>query len=835
VLQGSPKDSNVPNLFQKDLIPIEQIHELDELSDGSRIYEIGAQQDSGEEDDSEPESIFYRNLANKMKPDKLQSLAARLLDEIKEDKESRAEWEKTINVAMQYLGFKVEEFRNVPFFRACAAFDSTLATALFHFYSTARAELFPAAGPARSEIIGVPTEEIEDQGERVKIFMNYYLTQKDEDYYPDSERLLIYVGLFGCAFRKVYQDPVLNRPTARLIRPQDLIINHHTTSVATSDRISEVLYLNRKEVLLRQRCDDFIDFELPKLSEDDEDESRITKSINKIEGVEKKSHQNKSLFKFYEVHVNLDADEVEPKKSGKGDDIPRPYIVTICEATRKAVSVKRNWKEGDDKYERLKYYVHYYYLPGFGIYSLGLAHLTGSNAITLTSILRQLIDAGTLKNFPGGLKMRGMSIENNDKAIGPSEWLEVETGGMPISECLMPMPYSEPSTVLLQLREQLKQETSNLVSTAEKEIPEIGANMPVGTTLALLEVANKVQSSILRSLHAALGTELKLLFKLFGEYLENEPYPFAVPGKEVAIMGKDFNDKVNIVPVSDPNVLTSTHRLMRNQALLQLAQSNPAIHDMREAYRRMYSAMDVENIDALLPKPEQFVLDANAENMLILLGRDVDVKIFQDDESHILVHHHFSQNPLLMGNPQLYAKLMLHIQKHKCFKAFKDMQKQQHMQQLQQRMQPFVMAMQAQGMAPETIQGNVQQAMEEEMNKIPLPQLSDKDAEGLIKDPQIQNTVSKQDAQSAQQEQQQAEQQKATQIDATKAMVMDIEQHREAANLKHEDAKMKTEADAFKAQLKYEAEMAKTESQIEIAKDKHEVELAKLGPIPVGE
>lgn len=853
-----PLDDQQPhNPFDRGLVPIDQINQEEQLSDGSAVFNIGGKEGSEGAENRSDAAAFYRNLAEDLSTEKRSILAIKLLDEIKQDMASRSLWEKTINLALRYTGFQVEESRDIPFMHACSAFDSSLSTALLHFYSTGRAELFPAAGPARTEIMGSPTPEVEDQGERVKMFMNWYLTKKDKDYYPDSERLLMYVGLCGCAFRKVYQDPVLNRPVARLIRPQDFIVNNNTTSVSTSDRLTEVMFLSRKDVLLRQLSEDFIEFDLPKTADDqDDDVSEISKTVKKLEGIETDSGENKSLYKFYEAHVNLDVDDVEPKKKGekRNTDIPRPYIVTICVTTRKIVSIRRNWKEPDNKFERIQHYVHYYYLPGFGIYGLGLAHLMGSNAITLTTIQRQLIDAATLKSFPGGLRMRGMRIEDNNRAAGPAEWLEVETGGMSLQECVMPMPYAEPSSVLLQLRQELKQETATMVSTAETEIPELGANMPVGTTLALLEVANKVQSSILRSLHGSLGIELQLLFDLFGEYLEETAYPFAVPGKEAAIMKKDFNDKVNIAPVSDPNVLTSTHRLMRNEALLKLAQSNPEIHDVREAYHRMYAAMNIDNIDKLLPPPpEPSSLDPVAENMLILSGKDVTVKVGQDDDSHIFIHEQFASNPLLQGNPTAYAQLLIHEQKHKCYKVYKEMYHEhktkeiheQLQQQMQQEMHQNMQMMMQQGMPQQLIEMQIQMHMPQAQHQMqqqaehmikqipPPPELKPEQEAQMMQDPELQNRVAKNDMEKLQQELKQQAEAKEKELDPNKVMVMDIEQRREAAQLKDEADKLKAETEAFKAQLRFEAETAKTESQRETASEKHEVDFAiseqKLG------
>jgi hypothetical protein len=495
-------------------------------------------------------------------------------------------------------------------------------------------------------------------------------------------------------------------------------------------------------------------------------------------------------------------------------------------------------------------------LSGFGIYGLGLAHLIGSNAITLTSLLRQSVDAGTLKNFPGGLKKRGLRIENNDKAIGPSEFHEVETNDVPLTDCVMLMPYNEPSSVLIQLRQEIIQQAASLSSTAESEIPELGTNAPVGTTLAMLEVANKVQSSVLRSLHVSLGHELKLLFNLFGEYLEDQPYPFAVPGSSTAIMKQDFNDRINIVPVSDPNVLTSTHRLITAESILKLAQSAPDLHNLREVYKRMYSAMNVENVEKILnDEPQPVSLDPLTENAYFMLNKPVTIAMFQEDDNHIVAHKKQLEDQMVQSNPQIAATINLHIQQHKAYKALKQMlqqkqqQVQQTIQQAQQQMQmsqqqlqqsqmmgiplmPDMIARQAQ--MEQSLQMKVQQEqmmlkqMQEQYQQMPPDQVQAM--------PEIQNMVASQDAQEInqqiQQQQQQMAQQEAQmkeqqekQIDPNQVMLAEIAQRREASSLKDEEAKLKAETEAFKAQLKYESDKAKMESQERIAEQKNEVDL----------
>lgn len=784
-----------PSLEVPELIPLESIVKTEDLPDGTSIFEI--QNEMEKEEEPLPSQLdFYANIAAELDSGTLNSLAIRLLDEIKEDKDSRQEWENTIIIALKYTGFKVEEFRNVPFFQACSAFDTTLSASLLKCWCTFRAELFPAAGPTRSEINGTPTSEDEDRGERVKMFMNYYLTQEERDYYPDSDRLLLYVILFGCAFRKVYQDPVLNRPVSRTIDPQDFIINHHTQSILSSNRMTHRMFLTRKDVMLKEMSGEYVNAALPVINDDnDNEESNIEKTIKNMEGVDTSATENRNLFTFYESHVELSANDIEPGDDSDEHDLPRPYIVTICETTKKIVSIRRNWKEGDSTFRRKDYFVHYYYLPGFGIYGLGLAHLIGSNSIVLTSLLRQLVDAGTLRNFPGGLKEKGLRIENNDKANGPAEFQEVETGGRPISECLMLMPYGEPSVVLNELRKELIEQTAMIAGTLLQELPENSTNAPVGTTLALLEVSHKMQSSILRSLHASLSFELKLLFNLFGEYLPDEPYPFSVPGNQSAIMRQDFNERVSIVPVSDPNVLTSTHRLLKAEALLKLAESAPDIHDRREAYHRMYSAMNVENIDKLLPPlPQPTPFDPVTENMNLLLGKPLTVAMFQNDDAHNIVHRKFVQeiqmNPQT-ANPQLVAQMMIHIQAHEAYKVLKQIPEM--MQQLQQ--------MDTSQMKPEDI----------------------------LMIPEIQNALAINDAnqtlQIMEMQRQQQEIIAANQIDPMKVALEEVEQHREASYLKHEDSKLKAEEEAFKAQLKFESDKAKLKAEKEMAAEKNQVDL----------
>ncbi len=661
------------NVHAQDYWP--EMEKVEDLPDGSSVYQMKEERKEREESGD-----FHENLAEHLDEGTLSSLAVKLLEQISDDRKSRDQWESTTNLVLKYIGLTVEEFRDTPFMRACSAFDSTLSTALQKAYATIRAELLPAEGPSNVEILGKVTTESEDIAERMKAFFNYYLTIFDEDYYPDFERMIFYVAFFGCAFKKVYIDPVTNNPTARFVKPQDIIIDNNCTTILSSSRITQVMYLTRKEIISRKMAGVFRDTSIPDIEESDDGvESPTKKTIKKIEGINTEGTENKSLFEFYECHAELDLSKDD--KHAK-EEFPSPYILTICVTNKKIMSIRRNWKENDEERRRIECFVHYYYLPGFGMYGLGMCQLGGSNAIALSNILRQLIDAGTLKNFPGGLKSRGMKSENNDRAIGPGEWLEVDTGGQPISECISPMPYAGADMGLNALREALVQNMQESLNAASMQLSESNSNAPVGTTIALLDENSKVQSTILRSMRFSLGRELKLLFELFKDHFEDQPYPFEMVGAEHTLMKSDFDGHVNIVPISDPNVMTRTQRIIRAESVSKLAAANPAMHNMYAIQKRLYQALNIPNIEEILPPPEEpKPLDATSENVMISVGKQVLVADFQDDDAHIAVHKKFLGE--LPNLAQLYptittmmAALQHHIQVHEAFKGMKSMQQQ---------------------------------------------------------------------------------------------------------------------------------------------------------------
>ena len=755
----SPMDGDMPELFP-----------MEELPDGSSVFGIGPETTELEIIE-EKEDDFHKNLAEDLDESTLNRIAADLLSKIKDDLEARKGWELALDKGIKYLGLKVEESRNYPFMNACSAFDCTLSTATFRFWATTRSELLPAQGPCRAEIAGPKTEESESRAERIKAWMNYYLTKVDKGFYPDFSRMILFTGLAGSTFRKVYQDPFTNRPMSRFIEPHDFIIDKDATSIHDAGRLTQRMVKTQREIKLLQLNGYYRD---TTISDNDAgvDPLDTDRTISEQEGVDSHSLDLKPNLTLYECHADIELNSYEQGlDNGESDGIPKPYIVTMGVADQKVLAIYRNWKKEDTYYNRIKCFIRYDFLPGLGVYSIGYAQLLGSNAIALTSVLRQLIDAGTLKNFPGGLRVKGLRIEETDINIGPSEFREIETGGLPIKDAIMPMPYNEPSQVLNELRNELAIQTQQLAATADIQLADLSNETPVGTTMAMLEVQTKVQSSILRSMHMSLTEELELFFELFAEGLEDDPGEFYADGMNYFIRKEDFSDDIRVVPVSDPNLTTSTQRLLRAEAILRLAQSNPEIHDIRNAYKRMYMAMNVEDIDSLLPPEEETQpLDPITENKHALEGKGLKAAPWQDQDAHLALHQAFSE-----ANPDVMA-IKDHIFEHRALKYVNEIQAELG---------------------------------------IELP------AEEMLKNPEIQNQIAVQAAQNLIQKQQQEQ---ANQITPEQIALADIAQHDKAAELKNQEAAQRVEVEAFKAQTKADIERERIEADLAIAEERAAVD-----------
>jgi hypothetical protein len=627
-----------------------------EMVDGAEITEMddgGVEIDFDPEMDVEEEATHDSNLALYMDDMALNGVGEMLLSGVEEDRQSRAEWETTMSEGIKLMGLKIED-RQTPFKGACGVYDPLLAEAVVRWQAVACGELLPAAGPVKTQVIGVANEQLDAQASRVKDFMNLYLTELAPEFYEEFDQMLFWLALVGSTFKKVYQDRLLGRPVSRFVLPDNFIVAYGTTDLETSPRYCHITPMTRRNFRLAQLAGVYRDIKVGDPQPDDTDQTPIQAQVDGVQGVEPGAEGTEE-YKIYEVYADLNLEGYENE-----DGIPLPYIVTIEEGSRKVLSIYRNYEEGDPTFQRESSFVHYKLMPGVGFYGLGYAHLLGNSAKTATSIRRQLIDAATLNNFPGGLRVKGMRLDDNNIGIGPTEFREIDTGGMPIQNAIMTMPYKEPSQVSLALLKETYESARNLANTAEIAVGEGRQDAPVGTTVALMEAATRLQSATLKRAHKAFNRELKMIANLFGKYLPDEPYPFPVRGGMSAIMREDFSNNIDVIPVSDPNISSSAQRMMRAEALLRFATQQPDQHNLREAYRQMYVEMGIpeEKIELLL-LPEQAKprpLDPLSENQNALTGKPLVAGAYQDHDAHIAAHA-----PIAEENPALQAHINEHL------------------------------------------------------------------------------------------------------------------------------------------------------------------------------
>jgi hypothetical protein len=627
-----------------------------EMVDGAEITELddgGVDINFEPSEDDEEESTHDSNLALYMDDMDLNAVGEMLLSGVEEDKQSRAEWETTMSEGIKLMGLKIED-RQTPFKGACGVYDPLLAEAVVRWQAVACGELLPAAGPVKTQVIGVANEQLEAQASRVKDFMNLYLTELAPEFYEEFDQMLFWLALVGSTFKKVYQDRLLGRPVSRFVLPDNFIAAYGTTDLETSPRYCHITPMTRRNFRLAQLAGVYRDIKVGEPQPDDTDQTPIQAQVDGVQGVEPGAEGTEE-YKIYEVYADLNLEGYENE-----DGIPLPYIVTIEEGSRKVLSIYRNYEEEDPTFQRQSSFVHYKLMPGVGFYGLGYAHLLGNSAKTATSIRRQLIDAATLNNFPGGLRVKGMRLDDNNIGIGPTEFREIDTGGMPIQNAIMTMPYKEPSQVSLALLKETYESARNLANTAEIAVGEGRQDAPVGTTVALMEAATRLQSATLKRAHKAFNRELKMIANLFGKYLPDEPYPFPVRGGMSAIMREDFSNNIDVIPVSDPNISSSAQRMMRAEALLRFATQQPDQHNLREAYRQMYVEMGIpeEKIELLL-LPEQAKprpLDPLSENQNALTGKPLVAGAYQDHDAHIAAHA-----PIAEENPALQAHINEHL------------------------------------------------------------------------------------------------------------------------------------------------------------------------------
>lgn len=594
------------------------------------------------------------NLLETLPPNEAQTIAGKLVEQIQDDWDSANEWREQAAKGIELLGAKIEE-KDFPFKGAAAVTDPLLMDALVRYQANASSEMLPAQGPAKVAIAGVTDQEREAKASRKQQFLNYYLTEEAPEYYPDYDQMLFWQGLIGSTFKKVYQDPLLGRPVAPFLTPNDLIVAYNTTHLPTCPRVTHAIDMYQRDVKAMQKAGIYADIELPRPDETaTAQQSSVTIAVDRVEGKTPIIPDDDDRVRLYESHVDLDIPTFAHMMDGAVSGIPLPYKVTVEKDSQKILAIYRNWREGDPKFRKRNYFVHYKFLPGLGFYGFGLVHLLGQSTKTATTILRQLIDAGTLASFPGGLRAKGVRMTKNNIRIGPTEFAEVDTGGMPLEQAIKPLPYKEPSQQLRELRTEVVADARRTANTTEIAVGDGRQDAPVGTTMALLEQATRVESGIIRRLHRSMRMELRLFSELFGEFLPaNQPYPFPVQGGMSQVVKADFVNSGDVFPVSDPSYGSATQRLVKAEARLRLAMQAPQIHDMREAYHQVYTAMNVdpEAIDRLLPPPQQAMpMDPVSENMAVMTGKPVAVGPWQDDEAHIQVHSALANDPSMAAH-----------------------------------------------------------------------------------------------------------------------------------------------------------------------------------------
>jgi hypothetical protein len=632
------------------------------LDDGSMEITIVP----GKEVDDE----FNDNLAEDMDEGQLTELSGDLIGEYDADINSRKDWLTTYVDGLELLGLKVED-RTEPWPGACNVYHPLMTEALVKFQAETMMETFPAAGPVKTQIIGKQTKEKEDAAERVKDDMNYQLTDMMPEYRPEHERMLWGLGLAGNAFKKVYYDPSFERQVSMYVPAEDIVVPYGASSLETAERVTHVMRKTKNELRKLQVAGFYRDVDLGEPFLDiDEAEKKIAEKLgfNPTED---------DRYKILEMHVNLDLENGDSE-----DGIALPYIVTIEKGTGIILAIRRNWNPDDDRKLKRNHFVHYGYIPGFGFYCFGLIHLIGAFAKSGTMILRQLVDAGTLSNLPGGMKSRGLRIKGDDTPIAPGEWRDVDVPSGAIRDNILPLPYKEPSQVLNQLMNQIIEEGRRFASAADMKVSDMSANSPVGTTLAILERTLKVMSAVQARIHYAMKQEFKLLAGIIRDYTPTE-YSYEPEIGDRRAKQSDY-DCCEVIPVSDPNAATMSQKVVQYQAVMQMAQANPQIYDLVELNRQMLEVLGVKNIGKLVPNAEdKKPKDPVSENMDIINGKPVKAFIYQDHQAHLAVHMSAMQDPKLMQmmsqNPQaqiIQAAALAHINEHIAFEYRKQIEEQ---------------------------------------------------------------------------------------------------------------------------------------------------------------
>ena len=693
-------DKALPNTRTELEIPGEQeieqvVTEAQEIAaDQPGPVEIIETEDGGAEISFEPQAAVpeggedhFSNLAEFLEDDVLDPLGAKLTADYTDYRNSRKDWEETYRNGLDLLGFKYIK-RTEPFRGASGVTHPVLAEAVTQFQAQAYKELLPADGPVRTQILGATTPEKQDQSNRVKDFMNYQIMDQMKEYEPEFDQMLFYLPLSGSTFKKVYYDELLGRAVSKFIPADDLVVPYSATSLDDADSVVHVIKISENDLRKQQVSGFYKDVDLtpPAMRTDD-----IEQKEQEIEGVRQQKQDD--IYTLLECHVNLDLEGFEDKdQSGEPTGIKLPYVVTVEESSRTILSIRRNYAENDPKKTKINYFVHFKFLPGLGFYGFGLIHMIGGLSRTATAALRQLLDAGTLSNLPAGFKMRGIRIRDDAQSIQPGEFRDVDAPGGNLRDAFMPLPFKGPDGTLLQLMSVVVGAGQRFASIADAQVGDMNQQAAVGTTVALLERGSRVMSAIHKRLYVGLKQEFKLLAEIFKSYLP-PVYPYDVAGASREVKVQDFDDRVDILPVADPNIFSQTQRISLAQMQLQLAQSNPQIHNLYQAYRSMYEAVGIKNINAILPPPQQPTpLDPSIEHITALAGKPFQAFPGQDHRAHIEAHLNFMQVNMVRNNPMVMASIQKNILEHISIMAQEQVQlefveEMQQMQILQQQAQ----------------------------------------------------------------------------------------------------------------------------------------------------
>ena len=616
-----------------------------------------------EEIEERPQDDFNANLAENIDERTLREMSSELIEEYKKDKVSRKDWEDAYIKGLDLLGTKYVNVTR-PFKGASNVTHPMLSEATTQFQAQAYKELVPSDGPVRTQTVGLRTPAIELQAERVKEYMNYLLMEEMEEFTTDMDQMLFYLPLSGSTFKKIYYDELLGRPVSKFLQAEEIVVPYYASDLKDCERITHAFKMTKNEVVKKMAAGFYRDIEL---TEGSTEQDNLQKKISELEGV--KSTGGDYLHTILEMHVDLNLDDYE-EFDDKAKKVKIPYIVTIDEGSGEILSIYRNYKPGDLNYARVEHFVHYKFLPGLGFYGFGLTHMIGGLSTAATQALRQLIDAGTLKNLPAGFKSRGIRVRDDDQPIQPGEFRDVDAPGGNIRDQFFNLPFTEPSTTLFQLLGFVVQAGQKFAAITDSNIGNDTQNRAVGTTIALMERGSRVMSGVHKRCYYAMRLEFKILAKICAESLPPE-YPYDVYGGPRQIKQSDFDERVDILPVADPNIMSMAQRVTLAQTQLQIAQTNPQIHNIHEAYRRVYEALGSKQIEALLkPAPKQpEPMDPAKENARALQMKLLTAFEFQDHDAHIAAHSAFIQSRMVQINPMVYANLQSHISDHISFKA----------------------------------------------------------------------------------------------------------------------------------------------------------------------